>query len=86
MVNNNNNNRIKYFLSGPNNDANKKASDEIPQQLQREVKDIFNGIKFLDGTFSLQVKPDSKLYQLPPRCMTYALQQPFKEGLEHLQQ
>ena len=27
IVNDNNNNSIKYFLSGPNSDADKKASD-----------------------------------------------------------
>ena len=35
-----------------------------------------------DGTFSLQVKPDSKQYQAPPSCAGYALQKPFREELE----
>ena len=47
--------------------------------------DVFNGIGYFKGTFSLQLKPDSKLYQVPPRCVAYALQKPFKEELEHLQ-
>ena len=64
----------------------KRAIDEIAQQIQREFKDVFNGIRYFDGTFSLQVKPDSKPYQAPPRCVAYVLQQPFKEELEHLQQ
>ena len=34
--------------------------------------------------FSLHVKPDSKLYQVPPRHVAYALQKPFKEELEWL--
>ena len=39
----------------------------------------------LQGTFSLQLKPNSKPYQVPPRCVAYALQKPFKEELEQLQ-
>ena len=37
-----------------------------------------------DGTFSLQVKLDSKLHQVHPRCVTYALQKLFKEELERI--
>ena len=57
------NDSIKYFLQGPNSDINKRVSTEIIQQLQREFKDEFNGIWCFNGTFSLQVKPDSKPYQ-----------------------
>ena len=39
-----------------------------------------------DGTFSLQVKPDSKPYQVSLVHVAYALQKPFKEELEKLQQ
>ena len=74
----------KYFLPGTNSDKDKRLSTAITQQLQREFKDVFNGIRCFNGKFSLQVKPDSKQYQAPPRCVTYALQQPFKE-VEHLQ-
>ena len=38
-----------------------------------------------EGTFSLQLKPDSKAYQVPPRCVTYVLQKPFKYKLDWLQ-
>ena len=51
MVNENNNNSIKYFLPGPNRDADKNASDGITQWLQREFKDVFNGIRCFYGTF-----------------------------------
>ena len=34
----------------------------------------------------LQVTPDRKSYQTPLRYVANALQKPFKEGLEHLQQ
>ena len=86
MVNNNNNNSIKYFLPGPNSDVDKKASDEITQLLQINFKDVFNGIRCFDGTYPLQVKQDSKPYWVPQRCIAYILQQLFKEELEHLQQ
>ena len=48
-------------------------------------KDVFNGIGCFDGMFSLQLKPGSKPYQVPPRHVAYALQKPFKEELEWLQ-
>ena len=47
--------------------------------------DVFNGIGCFEGTFSLQLKPDSKPYQVPERCVAYALQKMFKEELEQLQ-
>ena len=36
--------------------------------------------------FSLEVKPDSKSYQVPPWHISYGLQKPFKEELERLQE
>ena len=47
--------------------------------------DVFNGTGGFEGTFSLQPKPDSKPYQVPPKHVAYALQKLFKEELEHLQ-
>ena len=79
-------NTINYFLPGPNVDNDKRVSVEITQQLQRDFKHVFTGIGYFDGTFSFQAKPDSKPYQVPPRCVDYALQKPFKEELEWLQQ
>ena len=55
------------------------------QQVHNDFEDVFNGIRCFDGTFSLQMKPDSKPCQSPMRCMAYALQKPFKEELERLQ-
>ena len=74
-------NTINYFNPGPDQD-NKKVSAEITKQLQRDVKDVFNGIGCFDGTFSLQLKLGSKPYQAAPRHVAYALQKPFKEELE----
>ena len=54
--------------------------------LSHNSKFVFNGIGCSNGKFSLQVKPDSKPYQASPRYIAYALQCPFKEELECLQQ
>ena len=67
MVNNKLSNTIYCFFSGPSCDSDKKGSDEITQQLQRNFEDVFNGIGCFDGTFSLQIKPDRKPYLVPPR-------------------
>ena len=55
------------------------------QKIYNTFGDIFNGIGCFKGTFSLQLKPDSKSYQAPPRYVVYMLQKPFKEELECLQ-
>ena len=65
---------IEYFLLGLSYDTDKKRSAETTQQLHRDFEDAFNGIGCLNGTFSLQLKLDSKPYQAPPRCMACALQ------------
>ena len=39
--------------------------------------DMLTGIGCFKGTFSLKVK-DTKPYQVPPRCVPYALQEPLK--------
>ena len=79
-------NTINYFLPGSNQDNNKRVSAKITQQLQRDFKDVFTGIGCFNGTFSLQIISDSKPYQAPPWWLAYALQKPFKEELERLQQ
>ena len=56
------------------------------QQLQKDFKDVFTGIGCFDGTFSLEVKLDSKTYQAPLRHVANALQNPFNKELEQLQQ
>ena len=80
------NDNIEYFIAGPNWNINKRVSAEISHQLQREFKDVFNGIRSFNGSFSLQIKPDSKPYQVTPRNVAYALQNPFKEELDELWQ
>ena len=60
-----NNNKIKYFLPVPSKESNKKACTEITNQLQKEFVDVLTGIGCFDVMFSLQVKLDSKPYQVP---------------------
>ena len=85
MVDANTNKLTKYFLSGPSCDTDKRKSAELTQ-IHKEFNNVFNGIGCFEGTFSLQLKPDSRLYQGPPRHVAYALQKPFKDELERLQQ
>ena len=54
----------------------------MTQKIHDKFGDVFNSIGCFKGTFSLQLKPDSRPYQAPPRCVAYALQKPFKEELE----
>ena len=55
------------------------------QRIHKVFANVFNGIGCFEGTFSLQLKPDSKPYQLPTRHVAYALQKPFKKELDQLQ-
>ena len=63
--------KASYFLLGANEEAGRKACVKITLQLQKECQDVFSGVGCTDGTFSLQVKSDSKLYQAPPRHVVY---------------
>ena len=64
---------INYFYSSNNVDADKRSSSTMMQSIHMRFGDIFNGIGCFKGTFSLQLKPDSKPYQAPPRCVAYVL-------------
>ena len=57
----------------------------MTQKIHNTFRDVFNGIGCFEGTFSLQLKPNSKLYQAPPGHVAYVLQNLFKEVLDHLQ-
>ena len=67
------NDDVKYLLPGPCPESDRRASAEIPKQLQWDFEDVSNGIGCFDGMFSLQLKPDSKPYQAPLRHIAYAL-------------
>ena len=82
----NNTNKItNHFFSSSDVDADKRKSSKLMWEIHNTYGDVFNGIGCFEGTFSLQVKLDSKLYQVPLRCVPCALQKPFKEELECLQ-
>ena len=73
-VNPNANTLTKYFLSCPNVETGKRKSAELTQQMHAEFDDVFTGIGCFEGTFSLQLKPNNRPYQVPQRCVAYALQ------------
>ena len=75
-------NPINYFTSSSNIDADKRKSIEMTQIIYNKFGDVFNGIGCFKGTFSLQLKPNSRPYQAPPRHVEYVLQKPFKEELD----
>ena len=54
------------------------------QSIHMRFGNVFNGIGCFKGTFLLQLKPGSKPYQAPPRCVAYTLQALFKEELRCL--
>ena len=77
---------MKHFLPGPDDKADMSVSAKLTKQLQSKFKDFCTGIGCFEGTFSLQVKADSKPYQAPPRYVAYLLQKPFAGELEKFQQ
>ena len=72
---------INYFYSSNNTDTDKNKSAAMTQRIHEMYGEVFNGIGCFKGTFSLQLKLDSMPYHMLPRCITYALQKPFKEEL-----
>ena len=79
------NKTTNYFFLSPNVEADKRKSIKLIWEIHNTFGDVFNGIGCFEGTFTLQLKPGSKPYQVPHRHVVYALQKPFKEELEHLQ-
>ena len=66
-------------------ESDRIASIKISKQLQKEFEGVFNGIHCFDGMVSLQIKPDSKPYQVPSKHVAYVLQKLFKDEPERLQ-
>ena len=77
-------NQLLLFIN--NIDADKGKSKAMTQQIYEENGKVFNGIGCFEGTFSLQLKLDSKPYQVAPRHIAYALQKTFREELQQLQE
>ena len=75
----------EYFLSGLTYKSNKEKSAESTQLIHKDFDDMLNSIRCFEGTFSLQLRPESKPYQALPRCVVYTLQKAFQEELERLQ-
>ena len=67
------------------NIINVRKNIELTQKIYNVFDNVFNGIECFEGTFLLQLKPDSKPYQAPSRHVAYALQKPFKDELDWLQ-
>ena len=82
---NHSNKLINYFYSSKDEVTDKRKSSIMTQKIHDTFGNMFNSIVCFEGTFSLQLRPDSKPYQAPPRCIAYALQKPLWEELEHLQ-
>ena len=82
---NHSNKSINYFYCLKDTDADKRKSSTKTQKIHDTFGNVFNGFGCFEGTFSLQLKPDSKSYQVPPRHVAYVLQKPFKEELKQLQ-
>ena len=55
-----------YFLAGPSHDSDKRKSAESAQQIHKDFDDVLNGIGCFEGTYSLQLKTDSRPYQVMP--------------------
>ena len=73
-----------YFIAGPSCKSDKRKSAKSTQQTHKEFEDALMAW-VLWGTFSLQLKTNSKPYQVPPGHVAYALQKPFQEELLRLQ-
>ena len=58
-----------YFSSSMNRAVYKGASQVLMSKILYEFSDVFSGIECFEGTFCLQVKDDSWLYQAPPDGM-----------------
>ena len=73
---------INYFYSSNNTDADKSKSNAMTQRIHETYGEVFNSLGCFEGPLSLQLKPDSKPYQTPRKCMAYVLQKPFKKELQ----
>ena len=80
------NKSTEYFITGATYDSDKRKNAESTQQIHKDHDDVFNDIGCFEVTFSLQLMPECTPFQAPPRHIIYALQKPFQDELERLQQ
>ena len=59
-----------HFYVSDNKEDDKRLSEGITNRTLNEFNDIFFGIGWFKGTFSLQVEEDNSLYQAPPKGYT----------------
>ena len=75
-----------YFLPSPNIEVDKRKNIDLTQRIHNMFDNVFKWhwvlpkVHFLCSS-SLYSKP----YQVPPRCVAYALHKPFKNVLDWLQ-
>ena len=86
MVDNNNLSHINYCILGPTEEDDRMVNAKITHLMHDELKNFLSGLGCSEDTFPLQVKENSKPYQVPLRCVAYVLKKPFKEELEQIQQ
>ena len=55
-------------------------------KILNKLSNAFVGIGCFKGTFSLKVKEDTKLYQVPTIHVAHTQQEPFRKKLERLQE
>ena len=63
VMDNINSSKISYFISELHQEVDRKVSGKLTRQLQTDFEGLFSRIGCFDDTFSLQVKPGSKLCQ-----------------------
>ena len=84
------NNKIKpdidYFLAVLLMQANKVVNGETTQKIYNEYRNVLTGIECFKGNFSLQVRDDTKPYQVLPRHVAYTLHEVFIKELGRLQE
>ena len=66
-------------------EAKSVASGKTTQIKHRDFSNVFAGIGCSKDMFSLHIKDGTKSCQTLPRCMAYALQEPFRKELSSLQ-
>ena len=66
--------KIDYFIADLEMEADRATGVITTRIIHNDYSDIFTGIWYLRGIFSLQIKDDVKPYQLPPKHQAYALQ------------
>ena len=81
----NNTSMLDYLRPCTIKSAEKSVSEVLTQKIHDEFGDFFSGSGYFEGTFSLQTKDGSQLYQAPPRRVAYTLQQSLKEELDRSQ-